>query len=489
MQETYYPINYQIGAELVYVYRGMKSVDLRNQEEIRTRGAQNEFERKVIEGEYNKVDQDHASDVSRFLDANRIERIARTPISSYTQAVKRLTRLGRELDLSTSDGVFAKSKIDATRAYLSALENKPLSAKRYIERGLGIEPGLNQGLTLVPNDDIEGFWNKKVAFEFSEVSDANLSRDQEGRKHLVKYIKSNGINPTKSAYREAEDRIMDALLKGLGIKEWPRYRVEFTDQDAYWMNWTDNDDLGFRLRINTNERVRDRFFKGVIGRMIVHEIGDHAMMGSKVAENIRFGKANPVEGIFTILGPEQHMEGRANTIAYFVPGLYKVLTPEERFAIDYRIYETLVNRNAHLMANGLTDNAPGDPVEYLMDNLPNMTLKKANTFVKDVTQDPRDQVYRLDYGYSYEYLKFAERLSPRQGLIGGKADIDRRPLFIVEGYEHPRTFAQTEQLVTELEKLDLSSGQDNIMIRLLNRFIPNRSGGSSAAFQTGYGFA
>lgn len=458
MIENPYSINFQAGAESVYIYKGLQQCEDKIQAEIKAIGPKDEFEKKRIEGEYNIIDFGVAGDVSRFLSTRAIESLARYPIKSIPQGISRLNRLAEIIDPNTPDGHLLLKRIEATKLYIIALSSKKVPpAREYLEGTFGLTSDASI-FKPVPDKDVENMW-EQVVNKFSNCTELTLTRND--REIWAKFVRTNRITPTRASFRQIEEQLVPIMQKVVGVKDRPNYRIQFVNIPAYWMNWTDYDELGTRLRINEHANVRSRWRQGVDVRLFIHEILIHAFESHICAENIRLGKINPGYGIWTVPGPEQHVEGKANTLPYFIPELYAALSDVAKFEVDYRVYEGFIQRNAHLYSNGLVP-FDGSVKEYLLDNLPSMDEKRAKTFIDSVTKDPRDTSYRLAYGFGYEYYRLAQRLAPQPKsppfLSIGKphAEVDKRIVFMKRSFEYPRTWDQTERLV---EEIDPSTGK------------------------------
>lgn len=450
-----FPQNFSIGAELVYTYLDLTACEDRDKARLTSRVQARErlsaFDQRRLDGEYNIVDLPVAGDVARFLGPKERDRLRLYPITSIPQGISRLQRIRDNLDPTTPDGIYLVHHTQATIMYLQALGGRNLPSREYITGTLGIDDRSQVIFQPVPEIDLDNKW-QRCQTNLGLFDKPFRSRsDHDG---WVRYSDENRKLPTKTAFREAEEQVMPIILEALNMP-WPKFRIELASINTSWMNWTDYDKFGTRLRINTHEKVRDRFLEGSPIRLMPHEI-EHALAGDTCARNIRLDLINPGYGTFCVPGPEQHGEGRANTMAYFIPELYESVSPQGRFLLDLRLYESWVHRNACLYANKLVP-FDGDVVEYLMDNLPSMSAAKAQSFIDDATQDPRDRSYRLAYGFSYEYYQIAHRLAPKpqprhRFLMGKpKSTPDKRAEFIRRSLDHPRTFTQILDLVDEIE--------------------------------------
>lgn len=469
-----YSSTFQAGAELVFTYR-------------QTAVLRKESGEVVIP---DLIDFDLSGDPSKYLNQAARNRLDRYPIRSQDQAIDRFLKIREDLDPDSEDGELLRAKIFATTLFLKARTGTKYNPRVYIESTLGVEEkGSHLVTTEIPEKDISRMW-EQVAGDFANCSDLTLARD--GRQTWEKFIRENRVRPSGVVYRDLEEVMVPIMQEVLGMRERPNYIINFTSVDDYWLNWTDKGPYGFRLQINTHDRARDRYFKGVEERMFVHEILTHAFQAHSFAENIRREKINPGYGILVIPSPCQwHSESLAETLAYFIPQLYSRLSNFARFAINFRLYETWIQRNAHLAANGLIESI-GDRKKvsaYLLDNLPNMNTDRAERFIGEVTNSPRDISYRLAYGGSYEHWLYAQRLTPPKDQ--GTTE-DPRVEFVRRSMEYPRTPSQVEEMVERLEAMLLKPVQEPELPKreqgglgeMIGRILPNLQRDLSRIFYT-----
>lgn len=317
-----------------------------------------------------------------------------------SEVKRELGDLINEYKSSSDKDEFILAKLIASQYYLRALLKETISFDEYVYGTMGLKPKLIPSAVL--NDHlkivIDAF--KKISYQYNK---ADLERYEEENR-----LSRDQIEASFKAFR---DKVLPKFINWLDLKIDLKYRVEFVDIDAYWMNWISTDERGeILLRYNLNER--QKWFKGSTEYLVFHEICAHAVQTLSWKQEIAEGRLNPFIGLTTVFSQEQFLlEGIAESLFYFYPsnpfsnyGLVSLYT-------DHLSW--LVMNNAHIMANqgGVFD----EIIQFVQSYFPTWKEKVISKNLKERTEDPLFRTYQYIYGIALFYHKaIASQLTKEQ---------------------------------------------------------------------------
>lgn len=301
---------------------------------------------------------------------------------------------------------FLKSKLKAYEAfYLMKLGSKA-SFGEYLDATMGIEPvQIGESRLEIQRDRIEKRLRRAGYGGYSSESVHELRQRQ-----LVEPGKVPDI------MRSYADKYLDQLSRFLGRPVRPNYKIEFPEkpEDAYWFNWSDGVRGDFRLRVNDHPRHFHKFTSGKIEAMVVHEILGHfgQMYGWQQAI-VRRELLEPL-GVTSVFDPEQvASEGLAQSLHYFIPELYRSLSPEAILELEMEGFRQMVYNNVHIRVN--EDRLDTRKIiRRVQAMVPTETEEEIKKQIAERTRNPIRRTYLYSYGIGFALHQWAgtSALSP-----------------------------------------------------------------------------
>ena len=387
-------------------------------------------------------------DPATYLPASEIERLSRD-IDSRVDFTHRLSKIANRFNPNSEDGKFARARASALKAYIEEVEGRwHYSLDDYLEDTLALPKRSPVAFTTVPEHIISEQKTKVIQL----VSQTGYNFDRDG---WALYIKEQKLTKSEiiTAYQEAEEKFSPIFMDMVGLDEKPNYSIVFDEVPGVtWVNWTRGDRNGTTLTINLHEDVIPSMVKGRPGLFMLHETGGHIYEYGAVKKGIDEGRVNPMYGITTIPGPEQwHLEGFADTIAFFEDRLYDQLDIFEKMVVELKLYESFVLRNAHIKVNE-DPNLINQIQESVMDDLPNRSEIFAKRYLQQSYQSPMSRSYNAAYGATYEHWKWAKELAgEKKSIFQLWPTKDRRSELVNFFMEKPRLPMQIYEQAQLLE--------------------------------------
>ena len=214
----------------------------------------------------------------------------------------------------------------------------------------------------------------------------------------VAYFESAQIadgSAVSSRFRALADVLVPRTAQWLERPAEIPYRVQMTDVDAYWANWlTTDDENGILLKFNLHPSIV--WTRGRIERLVVHEIGAHAVQLLAWKEEISAGRMHPLCGFVTTFSSELLS---LEALAEALPSL----APPDLLTLDGKIHDTLGalrwytfnNALGRLLAGATIDEAVSYSLRHLPWNKESATRQELETALTD----PLLGCYKLAYGY------------------------------------------------------------------------------------------
>lgn len=357
------------------------------------------------------------------------------PFKSREDVANRLQVIAGDIDRGSIDGEYLGAKADSLQVYAQILD-KPgsMSFEVAMERIAGHFP------RPISRHYIER-QRSSVAAQFNTANGRDFNRSG-----WTTFYEERGISPNMAAeqIREAERETLFQVVSEIGVRSYPRTEIDVVSEEEYWVGWVKADREKAYLRLNSHNVNRMRFYPGVPIRMLMHELGGHAVQAKSFADNMREGVINPGLGDTTVPGVEQWLlEGWASTITRIRPSVLAHLSPEVRRDVELSVEIAYLTDIAYTTAQAEFFGS-GRPmaviVNDLQDLLPHEPLERIELVMKGLTERPHRMFYLPVYGdASYTLREDVESLPE-----------NAKQMFIDKIYKRPLTPAQVKRYITTL---------------------------------------
>ncbi len=309
---------------------------------------------------------------------------------------------GRKGTMQALQMQFLTAKLKAFEEFYRRNLGEQISPEQYIKDTMGKEPLLvGENRIKIQTDRISRRL-QAVGFEHTAESVGAFREQQMVDPELAPQIlKAHG------------DKLLKKLSGFVGRKIEPKYTAGFDPEqpeiDAYWFNWSNGTRDDFRLTINKHPRHASKFNLGKLEAMAVHEILGHFGQMYGWQQAIGDGELLDSLGVTSVFGPEQPTcEGLAETLFYFVPDVYRELSPEAKIELELEGLRQMIYSNVHMAIN-----TPGvdhmEIVRYVQDHLPSETETEIHHQIKerDLELNPVKGTYLSAYGTGFAIQQWA----------------------------------------------------------------------------------
>lgn len=233
------------------------------------------------------------------------------PFSDRLEALGHLETLQRKVEDTGSNilrnPVFLADKLAGSAAFLRALMGQRYSFDVYLRETMGIEP------EIIPHEQLSSM-RVELEVEFSEIE---IPFTPEGKEIFDETTLIKDLSHFETGLRSEALRWVDNIQRRVGLSEEPKYKVEFVNEDAYWMNWIDGSIVkGIRLRVNKHERIT--YSKGSETGLAVHEIGGHALQILELASPQNILVDSSALNLTVHTCEQFQFEGLAQTVMFLV---------------------------------------------------------------------------------------------------------------------------------------------------------------------------
>lgn len=337
--------------------------------------------------------------------------------SSRREVLLELSRLYDQLEGSSEEEEFLRSRVRGSIAYLRVLMGQQIPFSEYLKETLGMVP------VAFSEEEVESA--KRDVIQYLALFD--LSFSAEDRERFEDKLLIHDANEIRKGIIGNQSIWLQRLQKaGIPISKPLSFSVQFAEVDAYWSNWISGSaQKGITLSINLH--ARKKYDKGRPLTLCLHEICGHAVQMSLWRELIAAGKMNEACGLTTVHSPEMFVnEGLGQTVAELL-GDHWTFPPEFHLSRVLQYYSLMILHNAHLM---LYENTPVESaLDYASSHLPLSDPDTLEYEIRDRGTNPLFRSYQLSYAIGEQTIK---------KLIHGLSPTQKRDFFL-EMYTRPLT--------------------------------------------------
>jgi hypothetical protein len=300
-----------------------------------------------------------------------------------------------------------RQRLNASLAYLRALDGERMEIDDYIRVTLGTSPVLVSEEAIAARREAIDVALNRFASLHREATLSFRAEDFPRFQSLFRYPDPGNLPRLFEFYR---DKWLPVLLAQLKTAFDPSMvRMQFASEDAYWKNWISGNLSEQRVLLRINYHPRHTWYQGAPETLVLHEYCGHAVQMASWHARIVRNEVSQFSGILTVHFPDQFIvEGLAEALIHVLPD-GTALEPEALVIKELNDHSMMVWNNVHLIANR---EGPAAAEAYAAEHLPFSPASTIRAEIRDRTTHPLFRTYQYVYGIALEAFLAALRGLP-----------------------------------------------------------------------------